>query len=336
MGPTLRDLARSAGVSPAAMSHALSGTGTLARATRERLRAFARDRGYIARPALAALSALRGGRSARTPLVVMLGEAVPREAFATAAAALGYAMRGRAVAADTDLDALTQRLRDAGVVGLLVSEGQHYRRCLAQAWDGLAVVAVGSLAIGVRHHTVAGSIAAPLGDAWSAVHARGWRRIGAAILAHDPWHPDDDQRLGAVLAAQRRWGGRVPPCMAVHGDDEAIVRWFRRERPDAVIGFSVGIRDLLARHGWAPPFASLHLNDDDHRQRDIAGLIVSVRTYAEVALRQLDTAIRHHELGPLEQPLLIAPQPRWRDGMSLPFRDRPGREAGARAGVPQR
>ena len=348
MGPTLRELARQAGVSPAAMSHALSGTGTLAIATRARLRAFAEERGYIARPALAALSALRGRRLTAAPMVVVLGEAIPQPTYPAAAAAFGYALRGQAVTADTDLDALAAHLREAGVAGLLISEGPHYRRCLAQAWDGLAVVAMGSHAFGVRHHTVAGSIAGPLAAAWSAVHARGWRRIGAAILAHEPWHPDDDLRLGAALAAgrrwgapilppppghppphprrgappppPRRWGGRVPPCTARHGDDAAILRWFRRERPDAVIGFSAGVRHLLAAHGLAPAFASLHLNDDDHRERDVAGLIVSARVYATIGMRQLDSAIRHHELGALDQPLLIVPPPQWRDGASLPWR----------------
>ncbi len=320
MSITLRALAAQAQVSPAAVSCALNGTGNISTATRARLRALARAAGYVPRPALAALSAMRvrGARQPTLPVAVVGAQRVDVQ-LRQAGAELGYRVMACPIAEDADLVAVHQRLVAAGTVAVILASGPAYAACLAHDWAGLAVLAHGWQVPDCAYHHLGGRLFAGLSLAWQRVADLGWKRIGAAILSHDPVLPDDHERLGACLAAQYgRTIAAIPPCLARHGDERGILAWYRAYRPEVVIGFHVGLHASLRRHGFSVPFACLHLDDADHRQRNIAGLVVSPTAYAPAAMRLIDDCVRHHDLGRPSCPRSIALPPQWRAGASLP------------------
>jgi DNA-binding LacI/PurR family transcriptional regulator len=336
MSITVRSLAAQAGVSPAAISCALNGTGNLSAATRARLRSLARAAGYVPRPALAALSAMRArGVLPPTLPVAVLGAVRIDAPLRLAGAELGYRLIPCPLDGGDELSRLHRRLVLSGTVAVILVGGPGYAACLAHDWTGLAVLAHGWQTPDCAYHHLGGRIFAGLALAWQRVAAHGYRRIGAAILAHEPLLPDDSERLGACLAAQSAGtGAAVPPCVARHGDERGVLAWWRVYRPDAVIGFHAGLLAALRRHGADPPFASLHLDDGDHRQRDLAGLVVSPTAYARVAMRMVDDCVRHHDLGRPASPRSIALPPQWRGGASLP--QRPAHVTSRAAKIPAR
>jgi DNA-binding LacI/PurR family transcriptional regulator len=113
--PTSRDVARLAGVSQATVSYALTGRGTIAAATRERVLEVADSIGY--RPNLAARS-MRTRRSGR--LAVITGVTLDNQLRLLAGAsevaeAAGYVMETHTV--DGTVDERTARVRDLAASG---------------------------------------------------------------------------------------------------------------------------------------------------------------------------------------------------------------------------
>jgi DNA-binding LacI/PurR family transcriptional regulator len=311
--PTLRQLALLAGVSVASMSHALSGKGKLAAATRKRLRALAAEQGYHPRPALAALGGMRrGGGHASTGMSLLGilddGPAPPDDLIA-AAQTMGYYARAIRVGT-TPAAELQRQLLAAGAVGVVL--GRLTRSDLfLHAWDDLAVVCTRAIPPQCPYHRVCGDPIDAVWRAWSHLRSLGCTRIGAVLFGHRPTIQDDHERLGAALAAQHELGGgAIPPFTGAFNDDAGVAQWAQEHRPDGLLAFHTGVRYM----GKAPlrrvPMVSLHLN----LSRREAGFVIDERRYALAAIRVLDSALRHNDLGPSSEPLTIRLRAIWRNG----------------------
>lgn len=307
----MRQLAREAGVSVAAMSNALSGKGKLASTTRKRLRALADERGYRPRPALAALSGLRrvAGGSGLALIGFLADRAPDRPEIVAAALNLGYHTLPIRPGS-SDAPSLHRHLLAAGAVGLVLGRCERTDLFL-HPWTDLAVVCSSAVPPGCPYHRVGGDSLETLWRAWLHLLGLGCRRIGAVLFAHRPSIEDDHARLGAMLAAQRGLGGgAIPPFTGGFADAEGVANWAAKHRPDGLIAFHHGVRGMGGAALSGVPMVSLHLARNDLRQ---TGFVIDEERYAAAAIRVLDASFRQNDLGPSPEPLAIRLRPLWRD-----------------------
>ncbi len=252
--PTLRDVAREAGVSLASASYALRGHRTVSAATHAKVAAVAARLGYRVNPQLAAfMQARRTGRSMRTDATVALvhgGPDKPREGDGY----FGLCLQGIHALADergygVDLvrwDAqrdpnargLVRVLNQRGIRGLLlVPPGNASRWSLPLDWSRFFGVALDHSFEGGPVHHVTDHHAADMKTALTQVQAAGWRRPGLVL---DSLNNDRtlEMRLGSYLARVSHEFSDTPPPLLVAGgaDRRMVVRaWLEKHRPDVVL-----------------------------------------------------------------------------------------------------
>jgi hypothetical protein len=118
-------------------------------------------------------------------------------------------------------------------------------------WDLFSVVRLGRYAPVGEFHTVRPSIFPEVLEGWRQLRSRGYERIGACFFQHTPPIIDDDERLGAFLAAQASDPGAVAisPLVLRAWDPSAFESWWQKYRPDAVIDFALCTWRHLQGHG---------------------------------------------------------------------------------------
>lgn len=243
--PTVRDVARTAGVSVAVVSYTFNRPERVASATRERVLAAAAAIGY--RGPDPAARALRLGRHGA--IALMAPESV-EQLLADAA----YALVGRGLARACDQAGISLVLssgRDAGVDGAVLLAGAAAR------WNGAApAVVVGDLDARVEGLPLvradvgrgAAEMAAHLAD-------QGHRRL--AVIT---W-PEASERLEGV---RRGWGQagpvhafEVPAPSHANGETAARAALQADPRPDAIIALcdelALGVLDAAAFLGLEVP-----------------------------------------------------------------------------------
>lgn len=260
--PTLRQVARAAGVSVASASYALRRHPTVSAETWRRVEEAAARLGYRANPQLSAfMQARRTGRSMRTDVTVALVHGDPRppaknetgffplclRGFRALAAERGYgvdALRWDA-AADPKALRLTRVLDQRGVRGLLLVPSDKTRRwTLPLDWTRFFGVALDHSPTGVPVHRVTDHHAADMMTALERVKAAGWRRPGLVLDAANN-ERTLELRLGAFLARTSHDFPEAPPPLVIadKAKEPKVRAWLRRHRPDVVLSPD---RDLAA------------------------------------------------------------------------------------------
>ncbi len=247
---TLRDVAKRAGVSAMTVSRALGQRDGIAEETRGRIEKIAAKLGYRPDPEIAKLMHhVRSRNRPRFKSVICGLTTRPqdsREPYTLAviagararAEALGYGFLVMHVSPEpTAWPGLQRVLLNRGVQGLLLLP-QHRPIDLAGlcSWEKFSVVAATT------------SVLAPAVNRVTPDHfsnglllcrelaARGYRRLGYVTSS------EHDMRVNHVLDAATMWHGRreavgqVDPLIMVELSAERLIAWFRREKPDAVIG----------------------------------------------------------------------------------------------------
>lgn len=277
-GPTLREVAKEAGVSLASASYALRGHPTVSAETHSHVAAVAARMGYRVNPQLAAfMQARRTGQKMRRDASVALvygGPAKPKEGDSY----FGLCVRGiRALAEErgygldlirwnAERDAtgakLAHVLEQRGIRGLLLMPADDVSRwTLPLDWTRFFGVALDHSLTGVPVHRVTDHHAADMATALAHVKAAGWKRPGLVL---DPRNNDRtlEMRLGAFLAKTSHDFPDTPePLMVESGvRREAAVRaWMKTGRPDVVLAADRGTGDLL---GGEAPFVCLTNYED--------------------------------------------------------------------------
>lgn len=264
--PSLKDVARAAGVSHMTVSRVVRGERTVKAATARKVQLALRRLGYRPDPALSALAAYRTRR--RSPaaghvLVFLEAEATPYVNLVKAgardeAARLGYTLQSfplpRAASGQRQL---SRQLFHRGVRGLLLSPSSEPLRLQGWDWDEFAIVAMGALRHEPPLHAVAMDYFHGLLTAHEGLRALGHRRIGLLL------QEDLEARTGHLwLGAYRTASGPALKPLLYHAASDAkmgreIAAWLRRERPDAVLTIHSRWHARLARAG----IASAYLND---------------------------------------------------------------------------
>ena len=271
--PTLREVAKEAGVSLAAASYALRGHPTVSAETQRAVAAVAARLGYRVNPQLAAfMQARRTGRSMRADATVALVYGGPKQP-AEGDSYFGLCLRGiRALAEergyvldmirwnaakDAAGEKLARVLAQRGIRGLLLMPADDVSRwTLPLDWTRFFGVALDHSLTGVPVHRVTDHHAADMATALAHVKAAGWRRPGLVL---DPRNNDRtlEMRLGAYLARVAHDFPEAPkPLLVASGDKRmATVRaWVKANRPDVVLSTERGLGAMI---GNGTPLVSL-------------------------------------------------------------------------------
>ncbi|GAB4250611.1 MAG: hypothetical protein OHK005_17620 [Candidatus Methylacidiphilales bacterium] len=332
---TIYDVARAAHVSPAAVSLALRGEGTLAASTRNKILRIAEQLGYQ-RNVFAASLRLRqpdGSTPHGPPLAVLLaqsarGEVYPvsplREGLRQETHRLGYTLTEVTVSHRESLRAILRTLYYQGVQGIFIPHLIDPGLATPKDWSHFCVVACHLGRHPPVFHTVRASAFDSVFFALQELTHRGYRRVGAAIFQHDPRSMDDITREAALHLGLQEFGlTALAPFLGSHQDLPGFLTWFNAQKPEAVLAFHVGCYYWLRKIGVDVPgkvgFCSLHLEDVE-AARSLTGFHSPEVDMGRAAVQQMDTMIRHRERGLVPEPKEILLRRTWCEGTTLPPR----------------
>lgn len=336
---TIHDIAREAGVSPAAVSLALRGEGTLAEATRARIVALAGKMKYRRNVFAASLRTRSlSGSGQGMPLAVLVQRDAAGATYPILTSVrgvreecrrLGFALEEHELDPGVALRPLLRTLYHRGVQGLVLPHTMDASAVPAEEWGRFCVVSCNRGTVSPVFHTVRASAFDVVVRAMAEMQRRGYRRVGGALFRHEPAILDDANREAAFLWAQRLHGFEpVEPHLGGHMDREAFLAWVRRTRPDALLAFHVGclywLRDAGCKVPGRTSFCCLHL-EDVPATRGVAGFFTPDVDIGKAAVLMMDSLIRHHERGMPSEVRETLLQRTWREGETLP--ERRGRQA---------
>lgn len=322
---SLREVAKVAGVDVSTVSYALRNRGTVGQATRERIVKVAERLGYQPNPVIASLARGRfqTQNSVRIALAYLVAGNVEKSRQFGAedqARKLGYNLQ----VMTTDQLAPhphPDRLLHARGFGGIIFDGDAIPGKESWNWNLFAAVVMGSSGETSFLHRANSDHFARVRLAWKQARARGYRRIGGAIMRHEPIIEDDRMRIAAALLSveETRQEDRIPLFIEELAKDSSgkFLDWLECHRPDCVIGFHVGFYHTIQSYGSRIPtdigFISLHVGSHDN----ISGLMIDDAERGRAAVEMLDQEIRSRYLGIPVRPRTILLEPFWNEGRTL-------------------
>lgn len=330
----LRDIAEACGVSIATVSIALRNTGKVAPETRAQIQAAAARLGYRPDPLAARLSERRFSRgSAREGLAIVVASHsdVSRSALtggylAERAEQLGFRCVFKHLPSHpVRLRSTLEQWHRQGVAGVIFWRLNRELPVEWKEWNQFSLLCCTDNAVPPPCHLVSIDQSEAVAVSVQALRAKGYRSIGFALLGHEPEIKDDRDRLAAALLAQAKplAGERVVPLFIgpIHGPATAarLRAWFKKNRPDAIVGFNNLVLHWLDQGGWTSPrdFAFATLNYIRY-QPEAAGYGRAEMKCAYTAIELLDQLIRHRETGWPGIPRRTLLPSRWIDGATAP------------------
>ena len=313
-------------------------------ATRNRVKEAAKRLGYRPDPALSEFisSRWRGGASREgvtlgflhnSPEAVGGDARIYRGALARAGE-LGYKLDAFHTKQYANDAALQRVLRARNIRGLLLDMIEP--PCVNLKWSDFCAVNCRLGSFLPPLHTVYQDVVSAIEALWQGAHARGYRRIGFAMLEYDKSPLDDDALRRAAISLTQNQSGAVPPLILKSSQDwwHKTPKWYRKWKPDAVLGLNVAILHSLRLEGGVKVpeevgFARLVWENETEIGK-IAGLVDPEESIGRAAIDQLDLCLRTHQYGLPEVRMHHLIEPRWQEGASMPVRAgmRQSRKAG--------
>jgi LacI family transcriptional regulator len=338
--PTLRDLARAAGVSVASVSMALRNDPRIKAETRAKIHAVAEKLGYRPDPHLADLMGyLRNGRArgfretiafvSKMPWNDLKENLIFHEEYTGAAQraeSLGYSVEFHTVSGSMTELRLGRILRNRGIRGIIVMpqldpKGKS-RGYESFPWEYFASVAIGfSCPVPDTHRVMPDQIQA-LHLALKASQRLGYRRPGLVI---ERWKDDRVRNhwTASYLSYQERNFAprdRIP----ISSNPAQAVSWFVRWKPDFLIGSDIeSTVALLRAAGFRSPqdFGYATLNKQIEGQWAFhSGVWEPFIQVGSAAADLLAGCLNRNEIGLPFHPQIVLLPVVWMDGESAPPR----------------
>jgi DNA-binding LacI/PurR family transcriptional regulator len=330
---TVRDIAKAAGVSHSTVSRALQGSPLVHKDTRERLVKLAEEMQYRPDPMLSALTAYRSRvklRKQRSALAFVISPYIADswkdiiDSAHARAEKLGFDLQQYVWRDDLSPVRQSEILRSRGVRGVIVgplSKENHLIE-LPLRTNYFSFVAIGRFISSPLVNTVTPNHFGSVRQAMDQLRAKGYKRIGLALLERLNLHVDDRIRT-AYLGYQSNLDEacRVPVCLATSEEceTEQIVTWIERERPDAVISYN-HIHEHLIEAGLCIPedlaFASLNLSS--RYEGHLAGTNVNDRMVGQVAVNLINSQLLVGDIGEPDVRQTLIVDTFWEDGPTAP------------------
>lgn len=287
--PSIRELARTLGLSKATVANALNGTPTVAAATRAKVQRHAAKVGYQRNPMIGAvMSAMRRSRGATFQGVIAVAEITEPErpqhgpfhlalvdGCKAAAAELGFKIEFHQVTpGGLSPERLSTMLQARGIRGLFLLPTWRTPEYSRFDWSSFTGVYTDYLAEASVLNSVCCDHYRSIFDLLRLLHGRGYRRAGLVL------ETGRDERVhlrasAALRAFHASVLGTAPaePLFAPSMTRTEFPNWLKREKPDVVLAHDSDVLEWSTAAGRRVPeqlgFVALNLAK---AKRDCAGL----------------------------------------------------------------
>jgi LacI family transcriptional regulator len=333
---TLRALAAQLCLSVATVSEALRDSPRVTAATRERVQRAARRAGYRPNPLLGAvMSAVRRTRHQHYRGTLALVDTVEenpaqyllfhRQIVAGArerAKQLGFQVElfwlGERSPA-LNRKRLAQVLRARGITGVVLLPFNTAQDLSSFDFSQLSAVQMDHCLLAPRLHTVLPEHYMSMRAALERLRRSGYRRIGLCLEERKDARLSYKWTAGfESFARNHPPGATVPPMLSGKLTAEKVQAWFRRHRPDVIVGHVPAIADwiraLLPKSAPEIGFFNLNLTESP---RPCAGFDLGPRRLAAAAIETVVAMLHRQERGVPAYPQTITLEAEWIDGPTL-------------------
>ena len=336
---TLADVARQAGVHRTTVSLSLRNHPRIPAATRERVKAVARELGYRINPLVSALmQSRRTGDPAKHAALAYVTNYATRYGWrpehhdrpdffpgaVERAQDFGYTLEHFWLAEP----GMTPRrfcdiLSVRSIYGLLVGRLPPGQSSLDLEWDRFSCVALGmTLRAPVLHHVTENHF----DTVWQSMERcreRGYRRVGIVFPDGNDSPRVGHRWLGAYAAQQLGFPARdrLPICSEKPTDEAHFQAWFRRHRPDAILVNNARLLiEWLGRIGCRVPRDVGIVSLEHRRDFDCTGMYYDPAKIGGLAVEMLIGLMHRNETGVpvVQHEVLLTGE--WRDHGTLPPR----------------
>jgi DNA-binding LacI/PurR family transcriptional regulator len=335
---TLQDIADRARVGRTTVSLALRNHPKISAATRERIRGLAESMGYRPNPLVAAhMSQIRALHPKATGQCLAfvcnrsLAEAredrkTPLLKYYLGAKAradeLGFALEffnlREPKMSDRRLSDILRARSIGGVIIAPLSEG-GVDAGLGLDWGAFACAVIEHTLARPRLHTVCNDEYTTMASAISLLAERGYRRIGMAMASRADDHANHHWLAGyEVFQALSRPENRIPHCIARDWSGPALLGWYRRWQPDAIITIDDDAVRWLREAGERVPedvgFASVYWKAD---RAHLSGFYQNHELMGGEAVNVVTAQLYRNERGVPSHPKVVLVESEWREGKTL-------------------
>jgi LacI family transcriptional regulator len=343
--PTLREIARRAGVSHTTVSLSLRNHPSIPEETRERLRHLADEMGYRSNVLVSALmSQVRLKQPKSAPEVVgFLTGGPTADEWKHHSASVGFyeGARRRALQGGMRVEpfwlgpgaahaaATCRVLRARAIRGNLITPFAVPVYDHEPDWAHLICVGLGYVYSHLPLHRATHNHFRGAQLAFEKLHELGYRRIGLMLDRADQNRRVNYGWLGGYLAAQNTYTDvRLEPLLTTREEEAAQLKaWLKTARPDAVIGFGPQQFLALEAAGCRIPrdvaFAALDVEQTrlDHVEA-VTGINQNLHLIGATAIDILAGQLYHNEQGLPQRSVFSVIEGYWVPGRTAPRRRR--------------
>jgi LacI family transcriptional regulator len=336
------NIARLAGVSTTTASVALKNQPGVGVAKRKQILRIAKKLGYAPDANIGSwMARVRDAKSKELLPIAWLNTAGERDAFQRYRfqSPLWEGARARAQELGYNLEdiwchepgmtmrRLTKILYQRGIEGVIVTHpAKHFRL----DWDHLASVSLGSSLLVPKLHRVTADFNFNFQLALKSLKRLGYKRIGVCLGQEvDSYSHFTIRATASAFYSSASRAEQIPPLFHPHyvfsknisetaGREEELVAWFKRHRPEVIVGHDNRIEQWVKAAGYRVPedVGIVHLAVDDD-VLDWAGIYSRRREVAAAAVDWLVSLMRNHQYGVSKAPLHILMRGLWQNGRTL-------------------
>ena len=332
---TTRALARKTGLSHITVSRALRGKGYVAEATRERVLRAAEELGYRPNPLVAAWMAHRRSEKPAScgatlafinPFSDLTLWQQTRsftkflEGVRARASVLGYGLDEIHLAgSDVDSERLGSILEARGIEGLIIGPVSASVGHLRIQWQRFAAAAQGYSLARPTLSRACNNYAGTLSLALRQLRRLGYRKIGFVMSSivnarcHKLWEATFLQYQARIEPKYR-----VPPCLAARWHRQAILDWFKKTRPEAIVTCHTELQKWFAESGVDIPGDVALVHTDLHEDNaEWAGVDQQLEVVGASAVDLVAGQLLNNERGIPQHAKTVLTEGRWVKGRTV-------------------
>lgn len=337
MKVTLKDIAKRLGVSHATVSLALNNSPKIADATREKVKAAAKEMGYRASPYVSALMAARriGRDLTQAPVIALLTpnqterhwkERHHLRRFINSCVATAEGLGIRAELFWMGEENMTARrmndiLYNRGIRGAVLMTHGVWGTRMDHSWTELATVNYGARELKPDTDWVAADFYGNMELTLGVLQENQFTKVGFAM--DKPYHYEQDNRwLAAYLMGQQR--GRIEaiePWVDGAPDFEGFKQWYLKQRPEVIICVHppIVISWLQQLGVGVPENVSVVAIGTADSAESVSGIAENTHACGKLAIEMLIDRIQRGEFGTYDEPCHISVKGQWSRGQTMRY-----------------
>jgi len=340
----MRMIAEEAGVSVVTVSLSLRNHPSISVRTRTRIQRIARRMDYRPNAMVSALMAQIHSRrpGPESPVLALVREPEARAYFShipfyqnlrrgaeARARALGYVLEDFILESGIAGGRRLHRILHArNIRGVILAPVFRPGGTTALPLDGLACCAMGYSLHSPDIHRVGSNYGQAMSLAWSKLSQRGYRRPGFVNKLQN-LERTDFALLGSFMAQQALHpeAARIPPLIFSRIPDQypeecgrEFARWFRRHRPDVLIGPPWALLEKISESVRVPEEAGVILFDSEPGWTQV---LDGAEQIGSGSVDMVVAQIHRNETGIPPFPQTVSVNSLWVEGRTLPARRRP-------------